>query len=865
MLPARRIFATLLALGTTLAMPAVAHGAITFTKTKWSTCPTVWTTGGGQSDNNGVLYAACGSSIFIDNKGARRTTAVGVSIVDVSPSPDGAFVYATTTGNALIRLKRQADNTTYKRDTSWKPENFTLSTVSYAPSGRNLTTDAAGNIYFSNSLDNAPNAIVKYDAAGKVKTVFGGFTDTKEDGKFSENLGIGVTRDGRSVFVEDKVDARVQRFDIRADGSYGFAKKWGSLDDVNCATGKFAAPSDLNVTAWNEVYVLDTSCQRVQAFDMNGTFLGQITVNTRPHQFAVAGNGVAYLNQGSSIASPNPAHTGAYPAITAIPEGAYTTTSRTMCPNEIWTNGSGQAANDGTLFMACRYSVYVDDANGVELGRIQLPSGYKYYDVAPSPDKKYLYVTRMEEWKGNAKTVYGQPHAIRMVRTGTTGIAYTYDPTWKLGDFNTATKSWHPYGRYIATDFWGDIYFSNGGWVYHWAADGTYSLDEPAVNAILKYSPEGVKKTMFMSSDELGDFNTNLGLAVTRDGRTIYTVEHTAGRVQRFDYDGASGNYKQGIVSQVKAWGTSDPTPEKCDPADGKLALPYDIGVDPWGFVYVADTVCSKVEKFDADGKSVSSTVVAAQIHGLAVDIHGNVFLGYGGQIMKRTAGNPEPGPLPTPQPLGTPTAPPPPPPPPGGTVDTTAPVISTWAIPAITTTQTIAVTSTATDNVGVTHIRLENEDGNWSAWMPYAASVNWTLSPGFGTKAVGIQVKDANGNLSPEPTLTNGYLKYTKYQTIIDTQDPVISSLVVPAIVHFPTPTGATVHVEMTVTDDTGATKMRIADENGEYDAWQPYKASFDVPITPASYGTKAIFVQVQDGAGHWSDEVLRFYSFQP
>ncbi|MCW2950671.1 MAG: hypothetical protein JWN41_1684, partial [Thermoleophilia bacterium] len=51
--------------------------------------------------------------------------------------------------------------------------------------------------------------------------------------------------------------------------------------------------------------------------------------------------------------------------------------------------------------------------------------------------------------------------------------------------------------------------------------------------------------------------------------------------------------------------------------------------------------------------------------------------------------------------------------------------------------------------NVGVTKVRIANEDGNWSAWLDYAAAKSWTLTPFAMTKGVFMQVRDAAGNES--------------------------------------------------------------------------------------------------------------------
>lgn len=76
---------------------------------------------------------------------------------------------------------------------------------------------------------------------------------------------------------------------------------------------------------------------------------------------------------------------------------------------------------------------------------------------------------------------------------------------------------------------------------------------------------------------------------------------------------------------------------------------------------------------------------------------------------------------------------------------DTTAPVLQSTSMPVATTTRTITIGLTATDNVKVTEMRFANEDGTWGAWQPFASSKQWSLSTSTSaSKGVYAQVRDA-------------------------------------------------------------------------------------------------------------------------
>ncbi|MBC7460966.1 MAG: hypothetical protein H7287_06355, partial [Thermoleophilia bacterium] len=86
---------------------------------------------------------------------------------------------------------------------------------------------------------------------------------------------------------------------------------------------------------------------------------------------------------------------------------------------------------------------------------------------------------------------------------------------------------------------------------------------------------------------------------------------------------------------------------------------------------------------------------------------------------------------------------------------DTTAPVLVELAFPKTTTTRTITVATRATDDVGVTKMRLASDNGIWQPWQDYAAATPWTLAPVAMVKGVFVQVRDTAGNESNVKYLT--------------------------------------------------------------------------------------------------------------
>ena len=184
--------------------------------------------GSGNADLSNTLYAACGTRIVrIDASGKRLADITHGSsyLYAVAPSPDGKYLYIGVS-NTLRRMDRQT-NGTYKLSTTWKAGRFALAGTTFPITPRTIRTDDFGYLYISvngtnpetNKLNEA--RILKVDPTGKVVTSFG--EHNNEPGNpyaFYQNRGVGVSRDGRMIFVTSHLQGQVRRFDLQPDGSY---------------------------------------------------------------------------------------------------------------------------------------------------------------------------------------------------------------------------------------------------------------------------------------------------------------------------------------------------------------------------------------------------------------------------------------------------------------------------------------------------------------------------------------------------------------------------------------------------------------------------------------------------------------------
>ena len=128
-------------------------------------------------------------------------------------------------------------------------------------------TDSSGNAYVS---DRGNHRIQKFDSSGTFITKWGATllglpVAGTGDGEF--NLPAGVATDSLSnVYVADTTNNRIQKF----NSTGGFLTKWGTSGSGN---GQFALPQGIATDSSDNVYVADTGNNRIQKFNSTGGFI----------------------------------------------------------------------------------------------------------------------------------------------------------------------------------------------------------------------------------------------------------------------------------------------------------------------------------------------------------------------------------------------------------------------------------------------------------------------------------------------------------------------------------------------------------------------------------------------------------------
>lgn len=303
---------------------------------------------GGDADSAGNFYAACPAMRDLDGNGTPdvqapalyemdstgKVTRLGwlpaeyafnstYPIRDVGVAPDGKTAYVSvgpntdnlglhpelnpttkqpmangaTTGS-ILRLIRQGDGS-WLHDVSFKAGPFVVGNGNHW-SIRSVDVDSSGRIYVS------VNSYV-YELSpttGGIVSALGGAVTAYPGGPWVEGFdkpeGIAVAEDGNSIYIVDQQHQIVQRW--KRVGATGWTRDLtfllGVPDQVGdyCGTTThFQSPYDVGVDAAGDVYVLDTSCQRIQRFTSAGVFVQTVWSNVGGddmiHGFGVSWNG----------------------------------------------------------------------------------------------------------------------------------------------------------------------------------------------------------------------------------------------------------------------------------------------------------------------------------------------------------------------------------------------------------------------------------------------------------------------------------------------------------------------------------------------------------------------------------------------
>ncbi|MBN1390749.1 MAG: Ig-like domain-containing protein [Candidatus Thermoplasmatota archaeon] len=136
----------------------------------------------------------------------------------------------------------------------------------------------------------------------------------------------------------------------------------------------------------------------------------------------------------------------------------------------------------------------------------------------------------------------------------------------------------------------------------------------------------------------------------------------------------------------------------------------------------------------------------------------------------------------------------------------------------------------------------LRNEGGEWTDWVPFAPTMEWDLSIGFGFGKVYFRMRNGFGPGWTDASATVGYDTLPPEPVTVTINDgdtyTSISSII----------------LNINVVDDlSGPEKVRTSRDGVSWSGWGEFSPSFSFDIGKGD-GKKYVYIQVMDGAGHFS-----------
>jgi len=185
---------------------------------------------------------------------------------------DGGLLAAEGDGKRISRRSRDGTVSTVTEGIEGKPL--------MAPN--DLILDTKGGIYFT---DPGPRPVVP----GRICHVYylpaGAKQPIVVDDQIARPNGLTLTRDGKTLIVDDTIGLAVFAYDVQADGSVKNKRTFVQLQGI--PEGKESGADGMALDAAGRVYI--TTLPGIQVFDAGGQYLGTIKVPRQPANAAFGG------------------------------------------------------------------------------------------------------------------------------------------------------------------------------------------------------------------------------------------------------------------------------------------------------------------------------------------------------------------------------------------------------------------------------------------------------------------------------------------------------------------------------------------------------------------------------------------------
>jgi gluconolactonase len=236
---------------------------------------------------------------FVFTEGPVGTPDGGLYFSDIRPNriyhldPGGkiSLVREQTNGANGLALTREGDLLAAEGDgkrISRRSRDGGVTTVTEGIAGKpflspnDVLVDANGGIYIT---DPGPRPVVPGRTAYVYYLPAGAKEPIVIDDQIARPNGVTLTRDGKTLIVNDTLGPTVYAYDVQPDGSVKNKRTFAQLRDI--PEGKESGADGMALDREDRVYV--TTVAGVQVFDAAGKYLGTIKVPRQPANAGFAG------------------------------------------------------------------------------------------------------------------------------------------------------------------------------------------------------------------------------------------------------------------------------------------------------------------------------------------------------------------------------------------------------------------------------------------------------------------------------------------------------------------------------------------------------------------------------------------------
>ena len=236
---------------------------------------------------------------FVFTEGPVGTPDGGLYFSDIRPNriyhldPGGkiSLVREQTNGANGLALTREGDLLAAEGEgkrISRRSRDGVVTTVTEGIAGKpflspnDVLVDAKGGIYIT---DPGPRPVVPGRTAYVYYLPAGAKDPIVIDDQIARPNGITLTRDGKTLIVNDTLGPTVYAYDVQPDGSVKNKRTFAQLRDI--PEGKESGADGMALDREGRVYI--TTVTGVQVFDAEGKYLGTIKVARQPANAAFGG------------------------------------------------------------------------------------------------------------------------------------------------------------------------------------------------------------------------------------------------------------------------------------------------------------------------------------------------------------------------------------------------------------------------------------------------------------------------------------------------------------------------------------------------------------------------------------------------